>query len=207
MSHKGILVVISGFAGTGKGTVIERLRKQYDNYELSVSATTRSPRPGEQEGVHYFYKTKEEFLHMIDQDELLEHKEYVGNYYGTPRAFVQSRLEEGKNVILEIEPQGAMDIKKKMPDTVMIFLAPPDAVTLRDRLAGRATEDAQKQKERLHRAAEESDMITSYDYIVVNDDLDQTVEEVHQVISAAHFRMGSNLEFVKKLQEEMQMFV
>ena len=155
MKSKGVLLVISGFAGTGKGTLVKALLDRYDNYALSVSATTRQPREGEQEGVHYFYKTKEEFQKMIEQGELVEYAQYVGNYYGTPKAYVEEQLQKGKDVILEIEIQGALKIKERFPDTLLLFLLPPDADTLEARLKGRGSETEDVIAQRLARAVEE----------------------------------------------------
>lgn len=206
MKARGILLVISGFAGTGKGTLVSALLEKYDNYALSVSATTRSPRPGEVDGVHYFFKTKEEFQEMIRAEELIEYAQYVENFYGTPRAYVEQKLAEGKDVILEIEMQGALKIKEKFPDTLLLFVVPPDADTLQKRLMGRGTETADVIKKRLHRAVEETDYILKYDYLVVNDDIDECVEETHAIIQSEHFRVGRNEEFVKALQEDMKKF-
>ncbi len=198
--------MISGFAGTGKGTLVSALLEKYDNYALSVSATTRSPRPGEVDGVHYFFKTKEEFQEMIRAEELIEYAQYVENFYGTPRAYVEQKLAEGKDVILEIEMQGALKIKEKFPDTLLLFVVPPDADTLQKRLMGRGTETPDVIKKRLHRAVEETDYILKYDYLVVNDDIDECVEETHAIIQSEHFRVGRNEEFVKALQEDMKKF-
>lgn len=198
--------MISGFAGTGKGTLVSALLEKYDNYALSVSATTRSPRPGEVDGVHYFFKTKEEFQEMIRAEELIEYAQYVENFYGTPRAYVEQKLAEGKDVILEIEMQGALKIKEKFPDTLLLFVVPPDADTLQKRLMGRGTETLDVIKKRLHRAVEETDYILKYDYLVVNDDIDECVEETHAIIQSEHFRVGRNEEFVKALQEDMKKF-
>lgn len=198
--------MISGFAGTGKGTLVSALLEKYDNYALSVSATTRSPRPGEVDGVHYFFKTKEEFQEMIRAEELIEYAQYVENFYGTPRAYVEQKLAEGKDVILEIEMQGALKIKEKFPDTLLLFVVPPDADTLQKRLMGRGTETPDVIKKRLHRAVEETDYILKYDYLVVNDDIDECVEETHAIIQSEHFRVGRNEEFVKALQEDMIKF-
>nr|WP_296834186.1 guanylate kinase [uncultured Marvinbryantia sp.] len=206
MKARGILLVISGFAGTGKGTLVSALLEKYDNYALSVSATTRSPRPGEVDGVHYFFKTKEEFQEMIRAEELIEYAQYVENFYGTPRAYVEQKLAEGKDVILEIEMQGALKIKEKFPDTLLLFVVPPDADTLQKRLMGRGTETPDVIKKRLHRAVEETDYILKYDYLVVNDDIDECVEETHAIIQSEHFRVGRNEEFVKALQEDMKKF-
>ena len=151
---KGILLVISGFAGTGKGTLVQELLKRYDNYALSVSATTRDPRPGEEDGVHYFFKTKEEFEQMIQEKKLIEYACYVGNYYGTPKEYVQEQLENGKDVILEIEIQGALKIKEQFPETLLLFMVPPSAQVLEDRLRGRGTETEEVVQIRLRRAVE-----------------------------------------------------
>ena len=165
MSNKGKLVVVSGFSGAGKGTLMKALMEQYgDDYALSVSATTRDPRPGEKDGIDYFYVTTEKFKQMIEADELIEYAQYVKNYYGTPKAYVQQQLDLGKNVILEIEIQGALKIKKQFPDTILLFVTAPDAKTLRDRLVGRGTETQDVINARLARACEESEGIENYDY-------------------------------------------
>lgn len=206
MRHKGILLVISGFAGTGKGTLVSALLQKYNNYALSVSATTRSPRPGEVDGVHYFFKTREEFQKMIQAEELIEYAQYVENFYGTPRAYVEQKLAEGKDVILEIEMQGALKIKEKFPDTLLLFVVPPDADTLQSRLKGRGTETEEVIRKRLCRAVEETDYILKYDYLVVNDDIDVCVEETHAIIQSEHLRVQRNEEFVKALQKDMEKF-
>lgn len=176
---KGILLVISGFAGTGKGTLVQELLKRYDNYALSVSATTRDPRPGEEDGVHYFFKTKEEFEQMIQEKKLIEYACYVGNYYGTPKEYVQEQLENGKDVILEIEIQGALKIKEQFPETLLLFMVPPSAQVLEDRLRGRGTETEEVVQKRLRRAVEEAEFIEKYNYLIVNDDLDTCIHEAH----------------------------
>ena len=137
MREKGILIVVSGFSGSGKGTIMKELLKQYDNYALSISATTRNPRPGEEDGREYFFKTVEDFEKMIAKEELIEYARYVDNYYGTPRAYVEEQLEAGKDVILEIEIQGALKVKEKFPDTLLLFVTPPSAEELKSRLVGR----------------------------------------------------------------------
>ena len=140
MSQQGILTIISGFSGSGKGTIVRELMAQHpDEFALSISATTRAPREGEKEGVSYFFKSREAFEQMILQDELLEYAQYVDNYYGTPRAYVDRQLAAGKNVILEIEVQGAMKIREKYPDTLLLFVTPPSAEELKQRLVGRDT--------------------------------------------------------------------
>ena len=182
MKKQGTLVVVSGFAGTGKGTVMKELLGRYDSYALSISATTRNPRPGEVDGREYFFKTTEEFKRMIEEEEFVEYACYVGNYYGTPKKYVQEQLEAGKDVILEIEIQGALNIKSQFPDALLLFIAPPSADVLKSRLVGRGTETEDVIEQRLARAVEESKGIENYDYLVVNDDLDECVETVHQMI-------------------------
>ena len=160
---KGLLLVISGFSGAGKGTVMKRLLELHDEYSLSISATTRKPREGEADGREYFFKTVEEFEKMIAEDALIEHAQYVGNYYGTPKAYVEEQLDKGNNVILEIEIQGAMNIKRMFPDAVLMFITPPSAAELEKRLRGRGTEDEATIKARLSRAAEEADALERKD--------------------------------------------
>ena len=157
MKEKGILIVVSGFSGSGKGTIMRELLKKYDNYALSVSATTRVPRPGEEEGREYFFKSTEEFEKMIAKDELIEYARYVDNYYGTPRVYVEEQLEAGKDVVLEIEIQGALKVKEKFPDTLLLFVTPPSAQELRSRLVGRGTETMDVIEYRMSRAKEEAE--------------------------------------------------
>ena len=159
---KGVLAVVSGFSGAGKGTVMKALLKEYDDYALSISVTTRSPRPGEEDGREYFFRTREEVEKMIAEEQLLEYAEYVGNYYGTPRFYVEDMLARGKNVILEIELQGAMQIKQKNPEAVMIFITPPSFEELKNRLIGRGTETEEVINSRLARAAEEAEEMDKY---------------------------------------------
>ncbi len=206
MSRKGILTIISGFSGVGKGTLVKGLMDQFDGYALSVSATTRNPREGEVDGVNYFFKTREEFERMIREDELLEHAQYVNNYYGTPRAYVEGMLNEGKDVILEIEIQGARQIKKKMPEAISIFIMPPTAQTLKERLVGRGTETAEVIEQRLQRAVEESEGIEEYDYILVNDVLSESVERLHEIIQSNHNHSDRNLDFINNIREDVKIF-
>ena len=201
---RGILTVVSGFAGSGKGTVMKKLVEGHDEYALSVSATSRSPRPGEQEGISYFFKSREEFEKMIADDELLEYAEYVGNYYGTPKDFVFSRMDEGKDVILEIELQGAMQIKEKYPDTLLIFLSPPDAGELFRRLKGRGTETDEVIEKRMKRAAEEAQSIKNYDYLIINDNIDECVRRVHEAIQTAHHTVRHEAELIARLEEGLK---
>lgn len=206
MKKQGTLVVVSGFAGTGKGTVMKELLKRYDSYALSISATTRNPRPGEVDGREYFFKTTEEFEQMIKDNEFVEHACYVGNYYGTPKKYVQEQLAEGKDVILEIEIQGALNIKSQFPNALLLFIAPPSADVLKERLVGRGTETQEVIEQRLARAVEESMGIENYDYLVVNDDLDECVENVHQMIQSAGWKMSRRLEDVEELRKQISKF-
>ena len=206
MKKQGTLVVVSGFAGTGKGTVMKELLGRYDSYALSISATTRNPRPGEVDGREYFFKTKEEFEQMIERDEFVEHACYVGNYYGTPKKYVQEQLAAGKDVILEIEIQGALNIKSQFPDALLLFIAPPSADVLKARLVGRGTETEEVIEQRLARAVEESKGIENYDYLVVNDDLDECVENVHQMIQSAGWKMSRREADVEELRRQNSKF-
>ncbi|MDD3360262.1 MAG: guanylate kinase [Hespellia sp.] len=204
MDNKGILIVVSGFSGSGKGTLMKVLLEKYNNYALSISATTRKPREGEVEGVHYFYKSVEEFEKMIAKDELIEYARYVNNYYGTPRNYVESQLNAGKDVILEIEIQGALKVKNKYPETLLLFVTPPDAGTLERRLVGRGTETPDVIKSRMLRAAEEADGMDAYDYLIVNDDIEECRDEVHRIIQSEHCRCSRNTEFMNQIKEELR---
>lgn len=204
MSKKGNLVIISGFSGAGKGTVVKGLMARYNCYALSVSATTRAPREGEVNGREYFFKTREEFEKMIRQDALYEYAQYVSNYYGTPKAYVQEQLDAGKDVILEIEVQGALKVKEKNPKALLLFVTPPSAEELKKRLQGRGTETEEVINERMRRAADESELMERYEYLVINDQLEKCVEEVHQLIQRERFRMDQNQDMVTKLQNELK---
>ena len=204
---KGVLTVVSGFSGAGKGTVMKRLLEKYKNYALSISVTTRKPREGERDGVEYFFRTREEVEEMIQNDQLLEHAEYVGNYYGTPRFYVEEMLSQGKNVILEIEIQGAMKIKEKIPEAVLVFVTPPTIEELRSRLTGRGTETADVIASRLRRAAEESEGMNDYDYILINDQVEDCVDQLHQIILSECCRAQRNEELINTIQEEARIFM
>ncbi len=208
MSDTGLLIVLSGFSGSGKGTVMKELLSRYPGqYALSVSATTRQPREGEREGREYFFKTKEEFCRMIDENELLEYARYVDNFYGTPKAYVKEQLETHKNVILEIEIQGALKIKEQFPEALLLFVTPPSAKILRDRLAGRGTESAEVIHSRLARAVDEADGCEVYDYLVINDDLDSCVEEVHHIILSERSRMARRLSTIETIKSQLKQYV
>ena len=204
MNKEGILIVVSGFSGAGKGTIMKALLERYDNYALSISATTRNPRPGEEEGKAYFFKTTEEFEKMIAKDDLIEYAMYVGNYYGTPKAYVEEQLCAGKDVILEIEIQGALKVKEKFPNTLLLFVTPPSAEELRKRLEGRGTETQEVIDGRMKRAIEESEYMDQYDYLVVNDELDVCVEEMHHLIQGEHERCFRNQTFIEHMKRELK---
>lgn len=216
MSNRGILVVVSGFSGAGKGTIMNRLMEKYgDTYALSVSATTRSPRPGEVHGKSYFFLAKEEFERMIAKNEFVEHAKYVDNYYGTPKAYVEQQLEAGKNVILEIEIQGALKVKEKFPDTKLLFVTAPSAGMLKERLTGRGTETQEVIDARLSRAYDESLGIENYDYLVVNDVLEESVDLVNKIICCeqnndaeknSDQRISSNIDFINNMRNELLSF-
>lgn len=204
MNKKGILIVVSGFSGAGKGTLMKEIMKQYDNYALSISATTRNPREGEVDGREYFFRSVDEFEKMIAQDELIEYAKYVDNYYGTPRAYVEQKLEEGKDVILEIEIQGALKVKEKFPETLLLFVTPPNVEILRNRLIGRGTETTEVIENRMKRAIEESEGMDKYDYLVINDDLQECVEEMHHIIQEEHKRTFRNTDFIEQIKRELK---
>lgn len=206
MNRKGILIVLSGFSGAGKGTIVQRLLSDYEQYALSISATTRAPRPGEENGKAYFFKTKQEFEEMIADNAFIEYARYVDNYYGTPKDYVRQQLDAGRDVILEIEIQGARKIREQYPDTLMLFVVTPDAATLKERLTGRGTESTEVIRDRLRRASEEAEGIGEYDYLVVNDDLDTCVAKVHALIESEHCRVFRNTDYIKEMQKDMKSF-
>lgn len=204
MNRKGILIVVSGFSGAGKGTLMKELLARYEEYyALSISATTRLPRTGEVDGREYFFKTKEEFEKMIAKEELIEYARYVENYYGTPRAYVEKQLNTGRDVILEIEIQGALKVKEAFPETLLLFVTPPTAGELKNRLVGRGTETLEVIESRMKRAVEEAEGMNRYDYLIVNDELEACVEEMHAIIQAEHRRSFRNTEFMKKIKEDL----
>ncbi|HJC33532.1 guanylate kinase [Mediterraneibacter glycyrrhizinilyticus] len=205
MNEKGILIVVSGFSGSGKGTLMKELLTRYpDTYALSISATTRSPREGEVDGREYFFVSKDEFEKMIAKGELIEYAKYVENYYGTPRDYVEKKLDEGKDVILEIEIQGALNVKKMFPDTLLLFVTPPSAEELKKRLVGRGTETMDVIESRMDRACEEAEGMENYDYLIVNDSLDRCVEEMHSIIRGEHRRSSRNCEFMKEIKQDLE---
>ena len=207
MNEKGILIILSGFAGSGKGTIIKELLKKYDNYALSVSATTRAPREGEEEGVHYFFKTEEEFKDMIAKGELLEYANYVGNYYGTPRAYVMEQLAKGMNVILEIETEGALNIKREYPDAVLVFVMPPSVEEIYNRLKKRGTETDEMINKRMIKAGFEISVVDRYDYLMINDVLSESVELFNSIVNCQHMAVSRNLGYIKDKKKEFEQFL
>lgn len=207
MNKTGVMVVVSGFSGVGKGTIIKSLVSQYDNYALSISATSRMPRKGECDGVHYFFKTREQFEQMIQEKKLIEYAQYVNNYYGTPADYVFSQMEAGKDVILEIEVQGALQIKHKYPQAVLVFIAPPSAAELERRLVGRGTEPEETIRERLTQAARESYYMDRYDYIIVNDKLEHCVSQLHDLIQCQHDKCAYQQQFIEDMKDDLKIFL
>lgn len=204
MTERGLLIVLSGPSGVGKGTVRQAIfENDGTNFDYSISMTTRKKRVGETDGVDYFFRTKEEFETLIENGGLLEYAEYVGNYYGTPLAYVEETLASGKDVFLEIEVQGALQVREKMPEGVFIFLTPPDLVELKSRIIGRGTDEMAVIEERMEKAIEEIEMMRLYDYAVVNDQVENAVRNVKQIIESEHLRVSRVIHRYKKMIEEL----
>lgn len=202
--QKGILFILSGPSGVGKGTVRERLFEQESQLKYSVSATTRSMRPGEEHGKHYFFEEKEAFKSMIENNELLEHAKYVDNYYGTPRDYVESQIAQGHDVFLEIEVQGALQVKENFKEGVFIFLFPPSLEELKNRIVNRGTESKELVLNRLNEARKEIEMMSEYDYVVVNDDVDKAVNKVKSIITSEHCkRERIEAQYKKIMKDDM----
>ncbi|MCE5548171.1 guanylate kinase [Staphylococcus pseudintermedius] len=188
-TEKGLLIVLSGPSGVGKGTVRKRIFDDpHTSYKYSISMTTRQMREGEQDGVDYFFKTREEFEKLIEADEFIEYAEYVGNYYGTPVQYVKDTMNAGHDVFLEIEVEGAKQVRKKFPDALFIFLAPPSLDHLTERLIGRGTESKEKIESRVKEAKKEVEMMNLYDYVVVNDEVDLAKDRIQSVVEAEHLK-------------------
>lgn len=198
MKNKGIMAIVSGPSGVGKGTICDYLVEKYDDFFLSISATSRAPRSNEKEGVHYYFKTQEEFDKMIENDELLEYARYVDKSYGTPKAPCMEHIERGENVILEIEVQGGMKVKEKEPDTIMIFVVPPSIEELEQRLRGRGTESEEVIVQRLGRAKVELLLMKDYDYIVVNNSVEEAAEQIRSIIISEGLKTNKIINNVKK---------
>lgn len=198
--QRGKLIVISGPSGAGKSTVVYKALEGREDTCFSVSVTTRKPRPNEVDGKDYFFVDLDQFRDMVSNDELLEHAEYVANSYGTPKAYVEKKLSEGMNVLLDIEVQGARQIKDKMPDAVMIFIIPPSMAELEKRLRGRGTDSERKIEARLIRAREEYEAADFYDYIIVNDDAEKAAEEFSSVITAEYCKYDLRKDFLSEVE-------
>lgn len=199
MKQRGRLIVISGPSGAGKSTVVFKAIEGREDVCFSTSVTTRKPRPGETDGKEYFFVSLERFKEMVENDELLEHAEYVANSYGTPKAYVEDKLNEGLNVLLDIEVQGARQINEKMPDAVKIFIVPPSLEELERRLAGRGTDTARAIEARLIRARQEFKEADFYDYIIINDDADRAAYELAAIIDAEHCRAKDRNQILQSL--------
>ncbi len=205
---KGTLTILSGFSGAGKGTVMKAMLAKYeDRYALSVSATSRKPRAGEVDGREYFFKTKEEFEELIAGEKLIEYAKYVDNYYGTPAEYVEQQRNAGKDVLLEIEVQGALQVKEKYPEALLIFLTPPSVEELKKRLIGRGTEEMDVIEQRLSRAKEEAVYMDRYEYIVVNDTVDACVERIHRLIQSQHDLAYYRQDLIAGMREELNRLV
>ena len=204
MSERGLLIVLSGPSGVGKGTVRKAIFDSEENdFQYSISMTTRKQREGEVDGVDYYFRSREEFEAMIEAGEMLEYAEYVGTYYGTPLTYVNQTLDEGKDVFLEIEVQGAKQVKDKVPDGVFIFLTPPDLAELKSRIIGRGTDEMSVIEERMAVAREEIEMMALYDYAVVNDEVPLAVQRIKDIIASEHFRVDRVIGKYIKMLEEM----
>lgn len=197
MQEKGKLIVISGPSGAGKSTVVFKAIEGREDVCFSTSVTTRKPRPGEVDGREYFFVDPDRFKEMVENDELLEYAEYVANSYGTPRAYVEEKLEAGLNVLLDIEVQGARQVHEKMPDAVKIFIIPPSLETLEKRLKGRGTDTERAIEARLIRARQEYQEADFYDYLIINDDADKAAKELSAIILAEHCRFNDRMEYLK----------
>lgn len=201
IEEKGILFVLSGPSGVGKGTVRKALFEQSNNLHYSISMTTRQPRQGEQDGIDYFYKSKEEFEQLIEAGKMLEWAEFVGNYYGTPKDYVQKTLDEGKDVFLEIEVQGALQVRENFKEGVFIFLIPPSLEELKNRIINRGTETDEIVQNRLNEAKREIEMMDAYDYVVINDKIDHAVEKVKAIVKSEHCKRERIAQSYKKVLE------
>ena len=203
MQHKGILMVMSGFSGAGKGTIVKKLLEKYPGeYKLSISATTRQPRSGETHGKEYFFLTKEEFISRMKEDGFIEWAEYVGNYYGTPKAYIEEELTKGSNIILEIEMQGALEVRKKFKDALLLFITPPDYKTLKERLVNRGTEDMETINNRLRRAVKETGYIEQYNNVIVNNDVEEAADEIHNIVQNEMKLRHKHEEFIANFIEQ-----
>lgn len=201
MKKKGVLIIISGFSGAGKGTIVKKLVES-NLFSLSISATSRKARAYEVEGEHYFFIDKSKFEEMINNDELIEWATYCGNYYGTPKEYVEEQIALGKDVILEIEMHGALQVKEKFPDSILVFVTAPSAREIKERLINRGTESLEIIKKRLEKSYNEIDFIDDYDYVLINNNLDECVKTIHTLITTEHLRVIRNRDIKIKLKKE-----
>lgn len=201
---KGLLIVMSGFSGAGKGTILKRLFEDYEDFVFSVSMTTRKPRIGEVEGKDYFFVSKERFEEEIAKDGLVEHATYCDNYYGTPKAYINEQLEQGKSVVLDIEVQGALQVMEKFPEAMTVFVVPPDTKVWLERLRGRGTETEEVIAKRVAQAKREVDFIDRYQYLIVNDNLDDAVRQMHDLVEAQKLATTNRQDFIKKISAELK---
>ncbi len=199
---KGMLLIISGPSGSGKGTVVAQIKKD-TNISVSISLTTRQPRPGEEHGIHYFFTSVEDFNQKVREDELLEHAQFVGNLYGTPRRYVEEQIEAGKTVILEIDVNGALQVKEKFPQAVLLFLLPPTHSELQRRLETRATENLETIHQRLRRTEDEIKLIDKYDYLVINDDIDQAACQIRGIVRSEMLRPVRSADKIDQFKDNM----
>lgn len=204
MVGRGLLLVLSGPSGVGKGTVRKHIFDHYNNdFDYSISMTTRDKREGEVEGQDYYFRSREAFEQLIESGGLLEYAEYVGNYYGTPLEYVNKTLEAGRDVFLEIEVQGALKVRNKMPEAIFIFLSPPNLGELENRITGRGTDSSDMIKKRMKKAVDELKLIQYYDYVVENDDVDKAAQKIRHIIESEHLKVSRNLGAYTKIIEEM----
>ncbi|CAM4248908.1 guanylate kinase [Listeria booriae] len=205
MTDRGLLIVLSGPSGVGKGTVRKAVFDDpTTSFEYSISMTTRKPREGEVDGVDYYFRTKEQFEQAIQDGKMLEYAQYVGNYYGTPLDYVEEILADGKDVFLEIEVQGALQVRQAMPDGIFIFLTPPDLSELKNRIIGRGTESMDVVEERMTEARKEIEMMNSYDYAVVNDIVDNAVQKIKGIVQTEHLKIERVVHKYEKMLEELE---
>lgn len=204
---KGLVIVLSGFSGAGKGTIMKHLISKYgDLYNLSISATTRNIRPGEEEGREYFFKSREEFDRMVEAGEFLEHATFNGNSYGTLKSYVDNISGQGKDIILEIEVQGALQVKEIYPEALLLFVTAPSGEELKNRLVGRGSEDCENIKQRLSISVRESGLMEKYDYLIINDEIGDAVETVHGIIQAEHYKIDRNKNLIVDIQKDLKDF-